>query len=1066
VDAALEFTIAREEKRYKVTVRTDGGRREGFFEVDQSVESEMRKIRKAIEELRPLDRESVEKFGSKLFEMLFSASKDLVHDSMDQSDYLTIILNMKDSSLHEIPWELCYDPEREMYLAADSQCSLVRRDQKSTRHFGKIDYPLKILVIISSPFDLDEKEFQPDPDEVVALMSSVQELEDKGKVTVDFLERASVKHIQDKLKEGYHIVHFVGHGVYDSENGYLVIEDKARNAKNLEARGVALLFGVNPPQLVILTACESSPVIPFLLSRKVPAVLAMQYTVLKEMAYQFMERFYSFLVKGETVVQAVSNARSAVQLDEEVGCTGWFTPVLYVRADDILQVNSDSSPVLPEKGDQRHDMIIDLLGVENFVGRRKDLWLIEKALLEDDLKVTVVIGIGGIGKTALASKFVEKHKYRFRGVFAKNMADIEMGVEGILGLLDQFLMEYGDRRLHEVIGEVDLNVKLGRLNECLKDTYLIILDNFEPLLKDKRIADGSMEMFLRTFLSGDHSSKIIITSQYGFTFADERAGGLIRYVDLKELNLQDTMKLLERLGVKDLKTRTIVHEEIGGNPLILELFVKLAETRSVEGLLKDLTPMREKIGELLLHGLIEPLTEKEQEVLKKLSVFRLKVDRSIFDVLGVSVGVMDRLVYYSLVKAEHGHYFMHQGVKQYVLGLLSDDEKVEAHNEAVNYYRELSSRQRRNLSAIVELHHHLIESGQHKEARKMAIGLVEPFSKGGYWEPLVKLLEKTMEITEDKTNAAELHSLGIVFQSLGEYKKAEELYKRSLDISKKLGDKKGIARSLYHQGMIHQLRGEYEKAEELYEKSLDISEKLGDKKGIARSLYHQGMIHQLRGEYEKAEELYEESLAISEELGDNQGIAASFHQLGIIYQLRGEYEKAEELYKRSLDISRKLGDKRGIAASFHQLGMIHQLRREYEKAEKMYKKSLDISEDLGDKKGIAESYHQLGTIYEEKGEYKEAEKWYRKSLDIKRSLGDNHGIAQSLHHLGIIHEVQGEYKEAIQNYYNSIAIFLQLGSPDVENVIRDLKRMRKIIGEERFAEYWKTIPHKKFQDIP
>jgi len=194
----------------------------------------------------------------------------------------------------------------------------------------------------------------------------------------------------------------------ETGKGYLIIEDKNRNTRKLEGREVAQLFGVNPPRLVILTACESSPLIPFLLSRKVPAVMAMQYTVLVKVAHQFVERFYSLLVRGSSVLQAVSAARSAVFLNEGIGCTGWFTPVLYARSDSILAIDSESPVVVCEKeAVKRADMVTDLLGVENFVGRRKDLWLVEKAFFEDNLKMAVITGIGGIGKTALASKFVK-----------------------------------------------------------------------------------------------------------------------------------------------------------------------------------------------------------------------------------------------------------------------------------------------------------------------------------------------------------------------------------------------------------------------------------------------------------------------------------------------------------------------------------------------------------------------------------------------------------------------------------------------------------------------------------
>jgi len=399
VDTILELDITREGTGYNVKARSTHGERSGFFELPP-LNSKMSEILECIDKVKLLDEKFVKEFGTELFQILFSGVKDLLHQCLDESDHVNIILNMKDPSLNVVPWELSYDPEYKIYLGANPQCSLLRRDQKSTQQFNTIDYPLKVLVIISSPLDLDERgEYQPDPDEIFKLMNPVKLLENKGMVQLDFLERASVDRIQDKLKEGYDILHFVGHGFYDEKtgNGYITIEDSSRNAKNLEGPQVAHLFGVNPPQLVILTACESSPLIPSLLSRKIPAVLAMQYTVLVSVAHQFVERFYSLLVKGDSVLQAVSDARSAVLLNEGVGCTGWFTPVLYAKSLDVLKINTESVPVIPEKVPEQVNIDIDLIGVETFVGRRKDLWSIEKALLEDNLKMAIIKGIGGIG---------------------------------------------------------------------------------------------------------------------------------------------------------------------------------------------------------------------------------------------------------------------------------------------------------------------------------------------------------------------------------------------------------------------------------------------------------------------------------------------------------------------------------------------------------------------------------------------------------------------------------------------------------------------------------------------
>jgi len=172
-----------------------------------------------------------------------------------------------------------------------------------------------------------------------------------------------------------------------------------------------------------------------------------------------------------------------------------------------------------------------------------------------------------------------------------------MGVEELLRFLDQFLRENGDDSLHEVIGEIDLNVKLARLHQCLEKGYLIILDNFETLLEERKIADKGVETFLQAFLSGDHSSKILITSRYGFLFRDEKGGGSFRTVDLKELRMQAAVQLLEKLEIEDYRMRREIHKKIGGNPQFLEFFVNLAKTRSIGALLEDITPVREKVGD-------------------------------------------------------------------------------------------------------------------------------------------------------------------------------------------------------------------------------------------------------------------------------------------------------------------------------------------------------------------------------------------------------------------------------------------------------------------------------------
>jgi hypothetical protein len=169
VATTLELDVNREGTQYSVTARCIHEERSGSF-ILPLLDSEMSTIKECIDNQGTLDEDFVKEFGTQLFELLFSGVKDVLHTCLDNADHVNIVLNMK-SQVNVLPWELCYDSEYGIHLGADPLCSLVRRDQNPAQQWSPIDYPVKVLVIISSPLDLDERgEYQPDPDEIVKLM--------------------------------------------------------------------------------------------------------------------------------------------------------------------------------------------------------------------------------------------------------------------------------------------------------------------------------------------------------------------------------------------------------------------------------------------------------------------------------------------------------------------------------------------------------------------------------------------------------------------------------------------------------------------------------------------------------------------------------------------------------------------------------------------------------------------------------------------------------------------------------------------------------------------------------
>ena len=109
----------------------------------------------------------------------------------------------------------------------------------------------------------------------------------------------------------------------------------------------------------------------------------------------------------------------------------------------------------------------------NFVGRGDAIAALN-LLATQDAKVILIQGLGGIGKTTLAEKYL---KDRFKIVIKFPIARETKDIASIKGLLETKIRELGEEPGEELI------VSLERLKTKLKNEKIgILIDNLEPAL--------------------------------------------------------------------------------------------------------------------------------------------------------------------------------------------------------------------------------------------------------------------------------------------------------------------------------------------------------------------------------------------------------------------------------------------------------------------------------------------------------------------------------------------------------------------------------------------------------
>ncbi|WP_396680131.1 tetratricopeptide repeat protein [Microcystis aeruginosa FACHB-524] len=673
-------------------------------------------------------------------------------------------------------------------------------------------------------------------------------------------------------------------------------------------------------------------------------------------------------------------------------------------------------------------------------------------------------GVGGIGKSTLASKIFEEEipldpsLGDDEDLFPKRFWWEAGNLGGFSGLARQFLTDFGYPVPKE---EIDLQEALIR--QLQRHRHLIIIDNLESLLGE----DGSWnnefyQQFFTAWIEKGDTSKIIVTTR-----EKPKTRGFNRWIELKGLKPPEGAQLLAESQITgDLENFS---RRVDGHPLLLRLVADLIlaefpQNPSLErladlglGNLSQLLSDPQVVGShrqetvgiaLVLDASFQRLSQRQQELFTKTSIYRREFDspaaKAVMDnypeiALSEITADLRELQRRSLLEEKEENrqrIFSFQPLVWEYAQYKAGDQR-ELHQKAIAYYLSTIKTKPwqtlKDVTEYLEIFYHWSQLKVYDSAFDILRAIDDFLTRRGYYQTRADYYLELVTVyqqQEEQTNwnyAASLTSLGIVYDSLGEYQKASEFYQQSLAITREIGDRWGEAASYNNLGTVYDSLGEYEKAIEFHQQSLAITREIGDRGSEAKSYNNLGIVYYSLGEYQKAIEFHQQSLAITREIGDRGGEAYSYNNLGNVYNSLGEYQKAIEFHQQSLAIKREIGDRGGEAYSYNNLGNVYNSLGEYEKAIEFHQQSLAIKREIGDRGGEAKSYGNLGNVYYSLGEYQKAIEFHQQSLAIEREIGDRGGEANSYIGLGNVYYSLGKYQKAIEFYQQSLAILREIG---------------------------------------
>ena len=373
-DIELELAAGSEPGEYSVRVvqAPAGGNASGVFRLDvdgileRRTELESTVLASAVAARRttPVAELPVRGVGQQLFQALFTREvygtyRASLGAAQHSGQQLRVVLRLAAPELAALPWEMLFDPETETYLCQTEP--LLRHIPAPDYHLKPLEIvpPLRILGLVAAPRDLPSLDGEAEKRHLAAALGGPIS---EGRIELVWAPGGTWEDIQSSLLAGpWHVVHFIGHGDYDSrsdEGRIALVGADGRAAMVRAIRFMALLSVAAPrPRLVVLNSCSSgesgqedlfSGTASTLVRSGISAVAAMQFAISDVAAIAFAQGFYAAIASGRGVDEAARIGRISVMASPD-GTLEWVTPALYVRGGSTQLFTLTAPPKPPAR---------------------------------------------------------------------------------------------------------------------------------------------------------------------------------------------------------------------------------------------------------------------------------------------------------------------------------------------------------------------------------------------------------------------------------------------------------------------------------------------------------------------------------------------------------------------------------------------------------------------------------------------------------------------------------------------------------------------------------------------
>ncbi|GAA1027860.1 MULTISPECIES: AfsR/SARP family transcriptional regulator [Amycolatopsis] len=257
--------------------------------------------------------------------------------------------------------------------------------------------------------------------------------------------------------------------------------------------------------------------------------------------------------------------------------------------------------------------------------------------------------------------------------------------------------------------------------------------------------------------------------------------------------------------------------------------------------------------------------------------------------------------------------------------------------------------QRLNILAVID---HAAELGEHRLAWELARSSWAFFHLRSHWSDwsaaASTALRSARALQDPSAEAAALVDLATPLQHSGELAAAEEDLRSALAIYQTLRDSAGLARAANNLSLVLCDRGEAGTALEYAQFALATFSEVGNGWAQANALGNLGWCYSLEGRHHDAIDHFVRSLVQCRRHDYEWGESFALRGLGTAHGALRNFEAAKSCFAQSLDLCRAAGDRRGSGMALESLGEVAALRGELDEARSRWEAAIAILAEAND----------------------------------------------------------------------------------------------------------------------